>query len=146
VTEATRLSLDGIVELSAAASDSALVGYWNELSPALVEWWWRLRDDGFTESDLPVDPLRDSAGLDARGVLDRLAGRAEGDLVITVSPSSPGALWAERFRSELPLAVDVVREVRRDPRYGSAGRQALHGSPYVVQAFRRLSPGRQPPT
>ncbi len=114
-----------------------LVGYWNELSPGLVEWHARQRRRRVEESSLPAQPERRARSRDAATILDRLAGSRGVERVLVLDrPSWTSAGREDWFHRESGW-LDPLRE-----RIAVDGRFVLESSAdhpptgYALQVYR----------
>jgi hypothetical protein len=129
--------LDEICAAAAAAGERpALLGTWNGLSPALVEWHCRARRPAVAETCLP-EAVRDL--LPAPTLLDRLA-RRPGRLVLAleIDPAGPaaGAFTAENSHLAAALAA-----LEADPRFAADSTADAPGSGYRLRCFRVRAAG-----
>lgn len=133
---ATRVLLDRVSDLAAAAPSSVLAGYWNGFSPALVEWHLAQRHPAAPGSRAPRDVLRVARTRAPRWGLDRLARAPEAGTVLVVLRSSGRAAppgWAEETRWVRPFR----RALAADGRFVAGPRIRVGRSGYRLWVYRR---------
>jgi hypothetical protein len=126
VDAAARPLLEAVAqEARRAAAAPVLVGYWNELSPALVE--WRLRQAGERPPPVPLAPQEMPGWSDPAAVLQGTL--EEGRPLLVLEVLGRRAACRDAFRAETarldPLrdavAADPRFRRRRTHRFGAAG-------------------------
>ncbi len=121
----TRRLLDRLTDVAASRPSSALAGYWNGLSPALVEWHLDLRHPEVPASRAPRDVHVDTRTSAPRQAVDRLA-RPGGPAVVLVllrerrqAPAPPGYAREVAWVHPLRRALVADRRFVLDPRKGA---------------------------
>jgi hypothetical protein len=149
VDSAARPLLDAVAaEAARAAAAPVLVGSWNELSPALVE--WRLRQAGRRSPPLPLAPEEVAGGGDPAAVLQ--GSWEQGRPLLVLEVLGRRAAGRDAFRAET-AALDPLRDAvaadprfrrRRTHRFGAAGWRLRVYLPRAAEAAAMVPAGADP--
>jgi hypothetical protein len=149
VDAAARPLLDAVAaEAVRAAAAPVLVGSWNELSPALVE--WRLRQAGRRPPPVPLAPEEVAGGGDPAAVLQ--GSLDEGRPLLVLEVLGRRAAGRDAFRAETAALAPLRDAVAADPRFrrrrthrfGAAGWRLRVYLPRAAEAAATVPAGADP--
>jgi hypothetical protein len=131
----TRPVVDTIAAEAAAARGSVLLGFWNELSPGLVEWHCRQAEPDLETRRIP----RWLSGRERRGdLLGRLAGDPTLGTVMVLGALPGSSLDASGFAAETDWLEPVRREIATDSRFSAVETRTFPASGYRLTFYRVL--------
>lgn len=135
VHRSVRSLLDAVVGCTATAGRTVLLGYWNGLSPALVEWHARWRSEGPTDPSVPIRPRR----LVRPGEAAQLAERALGSgvrRILVVELAAGGYAWGPGWEAEIGWLDPARAALLSDPRWIEESFLSLPQSGYSLRVYR----------
>ena len=133
----TRPLLTAIADASAKQRRSKIIGTWNGLSPALIEWHRRLLYPDLPNGSIPhLFPLRLRA-QSAVHALDVLYAEPELDLILVVRSLESALPGSDRL-VETAWANPLRDRLANDVRYRLLASQRFPASGYNLQEFLRV--------
>lgn len=143
VSGSIRPLLDRLADESAGWHGATLAGYWNHLSPGLVEWHLARRYPEVPRERLLRD-LRDLAGAEPAAAVEELARSPEIERVLVLVLPRRGLAWTPEAARELSWTPALRRVLAADPRFERGGATRFERSGYVLAVFRRRAADPDP--
>jgi hypothetical protein len=141
--------LDAIAgEVAGSAGGSVLLGTWNGLSPALVEWHLRLCVPGIEPAALPRGQrqfVRDlgPGSAAAETVIDRIAADPAVERILLLDLPAGAPAWKAEFALENPWLGDTARALEMDERFEMMCDRGWADCGYVLRVYRRVGRAAQ---
>jgi hypothetical protein len=137
----TRRVLDAISDENAGSRGTVLLGTWNLLSTALVEWNQHLRRPQAQSVARPKNPLWYGVGLDAEPLVQAIASdpAISSALVVTLRPGDPA--YREGYAEEMAWLPAVRESLQRDSSFARESDRHFDDSGYELEVFRRVARG-----
>jgi hypothetical protein len=146
VTGSIRPVLDRIAGEAAARPGVALAGYWNHLSPGLVEWHLARRHPEAPRDRVPRDLRALARAPDPVAAVEELARSPDLERVLVLTLRHSAGAWAPPADQELAGTPALRRALSDDPRFDRVSVTRFERSGYVLMVFRRVrNPGAAAP-
>lgn len=136
VPGAVREALDGVVQSMVAARGAVLIGYWNNLSPALVEWHARVRSAGPERATAPLQARRLVRPEDAETLPARAWERGAG-CILVLDLARGGQAWGQGWIDETAWLDPARAALASDPRWTAEPARAFLDSGYSLRVYHR---------
>jgi hypothetical protein len=135
VPRSVRPILDAVDSGTATPVGTVVIGTWNGLSPALLEWHGRLRSAGPEDPAVPRQPRRLVRPAEAAHLAERA--RESGVRRILVLDLAAGsAAWRPAWETETSWLGPARTALARDPRWSAVSSVTFPGSGYSLQVYR----------
>jgi hypothetical protein len=135
VPRSVRPVLDAVDTSLAAASGAVLVGAWNCLSPALIEWHARLRSVGPENPAVPRQPRKLVRPAEAAHLAKR-ARESGVRRVLVLDLAASGNAWRPGWETETSWLDPARAALERDPRWSELSFLAFPESGYSLRLYR----------
>jgi hypothetical protein len=136
VSGSVRSMLDVIANEAWTSQGSVVLGYWNCLSPGLVEWHCRLLRPGEKGEYIPHHPKHFSGTLDP-SLLDVFAQSEKVKRIFILDASQLASDWAAEFRRENLWLPAVNEAINRDKRFVYENEYTFSNAGYKLIVFRK---------
>jgi len=141
VTGTIRPLLDRIAGEAAARPGVALAGYWNHLSPGLIEWHLARRHPEAPRDRVPRDLRALARAPEPAAGVEELARSPDLERVLVLTLRHSARAWAPPADQELAGIPALRRALADDPRFHRVSVTRFERSGYVLMVFR---PARDP--
>lgn len=121
---------------------SALVGYWNRFSPALVEWHARQRHPGLRITQVPRDIRRWLRPGAPGTLLESLAADPDVERVFVLRLPRWAPAWNRSYSKEMNDLKSLASAIYQDPLWSRERKVRFEASGYRLTAYRKQRPTR----